>query len=86
LRSLLLVNDLASDPRTNTPMTRNSRAIITDTARRYWGCAQERVSRYDTAVRRGPIARVCASGTGGFVERGPRRKRSVPSIVDLRRR
>ena len=29
LRSLLLVNDAASDPRTNTPMTRNSRAIIT---------------------------------------------------------
>ena len=27
--SLLLVNDAASDPRTNTPMTRNSRAIIT---------------------------------------------------------
>ena len=29
LRSLQLVNDAASDPRTNTPMTRNSRAIIT---------------------------------------------------------
>ena len=63
LRSLLLVNDVASDPRTNTPITSNSRVIITDAARRYWGCAQERVSRYETAVRRGPIGRVCASGT-----------------------
>jgi hypothetical protein len=29
-RSLLLANGAASDPRTNTPTTRNSRAIITD--------------------------------------------------------